>query len=238
MATPYVVTIMGTCTGGAVMNQLSFLSDIDDPTTTNAFGLLQALGYNPLLPTAPTVGTVLQRLLGAQTVLYQMQEIQVRSLTSVIDFITQPVTGAGWAGAIAVPAGDQVPSFVAARIRTNRVRTDIRRGTLSLTGGIEENIDAGDQWGVSYVALLQAACNALNAVKSYTIGSVTTVFRNAVFQKERYISRPGGPDLSPRYAYRYYTDETEFLENTAVGVTWSPQAKVSSQNSRKIGRGI
>lgn len=237
MATPYVVTIMGDLNGELDMNQLTFLSESDDPTTTNAYGLLQALGFQPLDTSEPVPGSVLGTLLEAQTVRYSMEEIQVRSLTSVIDFITQPVSPVQWAGRIAVPTGDGALNFSAARLRTNRVRTDIRRGTLSLSGGTEEQIEGQDNWTAGYLDLLSDVCTALNAVKSYTVGGVTTVFRNAVFQKEKYVSRPGGMDLSPRYAYRYYTDEEEFISHTAVGVTWSPVQRVSSQNSRKFGRG-
>lgn len=237
MATPYVVTIMGDLNGELDMNQLTFLSDIDDPTTTNAYGLLQALGFDPGDPTTPIENSVLENLLTCQTVRYSMNEIQVRSLTSVIDFITQPLNPALWMGAIAVPVGDGALNFSAARLRTNRVRTDIRRGTLSLSGGTEEQIEGQDNWTAGYFELLQDLCDALNATKSYTVGETVTVFRNAVFQKEKYISRPGGMDLSPRYAYRYYTDEEEFISHTAVGLTWAPVQRVSSQVTRKFGRG-
>jgi len=183
------------------------------------------------------VNKPLWALLAAQTVRYSMREIQVRSLTSVIDFITQPLLTEFWSGTIPVPTEDQAVNFVASRLRTNRVRTDIRRGTLALSGGTEEMIETGDKWNAAYMPLLGQAAFRLNEPHTYTVGEVTTTFRNAVFQKEKYVSRPGGMNLSPRYAYRYYTDEEEFLAHTAVGVTWSAVEDVSSQVTRKFGRG-
>lgn len=234
MATYYEVTIMGTLVGQQIINRLTFVSNIDDVGSTSANALLQALGYDPTDPTTPNTSTVLAALLNAQTTAYQMDEISVRNLYSVTDFITQPVTGANWAGKITLASGDRLMSFVASRIRTNRVRTDIRRGTLALTGGTEEQAEGSDVWNTEYMAWLTNLCTNLNAPPEYTGGGTTTLFRPSVLGKERY-EVPGSSPV--RYAYRYYATEEEQAQHAAIGVTWSPVNDISSQVSRKIGRG-
>jgi hypothetical protein len=234
MAKYFEATILGQKNSQLVVNRLNFTSNNETVETANANGLLQALGYQPGTPVEPLDESFLARLLAAQTVAYQIDEIIVRNLWSVTDFITQPVSDSGWAGTIAVPAGDAIPTFVAAKLRTNRVRTDVRRGTLSLTGGTEEQTEGADVWTSGYMTLLTAVATALNAPPTFTSGGASTQFLPSVFKKERYIV----PDSDPvRFAYRYYTDFALFQANIASPVTWSAVERVTSQVSRKIGRG-
>lgn len=234
MAKYFEVTILGEKNAQLVVNRLNFTSNNDEPLTANSMGLIQALGFTPSDHSLVVADSVLRRLLIASTVSYRINEIIVRNLHSTTDFITQPVTGTDWQGDQAEPAGDQTPTFIAAKLRTNRVRSDIRRGTMSLTGGTEEHMESGSVWGSSYLALLTSLCAALNLPPSHTSGGATTQFIPSVFGKERYVV----PDSDPvRFAYRYYTDFTLFQANVALGVTWSAVPQVSSQVSRKIGRG-
>lgn len=234
MAKFFEVTILGQRASQLVVNRLNFTSNNETVETANAVGLLQALGYDPVDPSEPGMTSVLKAFLNAQTTAYQIDEIIVRNLWSVTDFITQPVSGVGWQGGITVGSGDALPTFVAAKLRTNRVRTDIRRGTLSITGGTEEQVEGADVWNSAYLALLDTFVTRLNAGPTYTSGGASTQFLSSVFKKERYVV----PDSDPvRFAYRYYTDFALFQANIASPVTWSAVERVSSQVSRKIGRG-
>lgn len=234
MAKYFEVTILGQKNSQLVVNRLNFTSNNETVETSNSIGLLQALGYDPSEPSNIAVGSVLRTFLAAQTALYQVDELIVRNLWSVTDFITQPVSGVDWQGSIVVPAGDGLQTFVAAKLRTNRVRTDIRRGTLSLTGGTEEMTEGNDVWTSGYMTLLNGLATALNAGPTFTNGGASTQFLPSVFKKERYVV----PDSDPvRFAYRYYTDFALFQANVASPVTWSAVESISSQVSRKIGRG-
>lgn len=234
MAKFFEVTILGQKSSQLVVNRANFVSNNETPETAHSLGLLQALGYDPEGGDHPLSTSFLTRFLNAQTTLYQIDEIIVRNLWSTTDFITQPVSGVDWQGTIAVGAGDGLQNFVAAKLRTNRVRTDIRRGTMSLTGGTEEQTEGADVWTSAYLALLSQVAAALNAGPTYTSGGASTQFLPAVFGKERYVV----PDSDPvRYAYRYYTDFALFQANVASPVTWSAVERTSSQVSRKIGRG-
>jgi len=235
MATYYEVTILGELEGQQIVNRLNFTSDIDDPIVVTAFSLMQSLGWDVADPTSPAVNSVFDNFLGAQTVAYQMNELLVRNLYSVSDFVTMPVVGTGWQGYITLATGDRVPTFVASKIQTNRVRTDIRRGSLALTGGTEERINGPDLWDEIYMGLLADLCNALNTPPSRTIGGSTVLWRPSVYSKERYVVNPG--EENERYAYRYYPTEEEQAQHVAIGVTWSGVERVTSQVTRKIGRG-
>jgi hypothetical protein len=230
----FEVTILGQKNSQLVVNRLNFTSNNETVETANANGLLQALGYDPAEPGIPVGGSFFEAYMFAQTVGFNVDEIIVRNLWSVTDFITQPVTGAEWTGAIAVPAGDAIPTFVASKLRTNRVRTDIRRGTLSLTGGTEEQIEGADNWNAAYITLLNNVAAKLNAPPTFTNGGASTQFLPSVFKKEDYVV-PGSDPV--RKAYRYYTDFALFQANIASPVTWSSVERVTSQVSRKIGRG-
>lgn len=234
MANYFEVTIIGSKSAQQIINRLNFTSSNEDPLTSTSLGLLQAMGFDPLDPSAPVAGKMLDTFLAAQTANYEIQEITVRNLFSVFDFITQPVTGIGWQGQIVVGAGDGLQTFVAAKLRTNRIRTDVRRGTLSITGGTEEQTEGLDLWTSAYLGLLTDLAAAINTGVIFTSGASSTTFQPSVFGKERYEV----PDSDPvRYAYRYYKVLADFQAHAAVGVTWSPVERVSSQVSRKIGRG-
>jgi hypothetical protein len=230
----FEVTILGQRAGQLVVNRLNFTSSNETVETANSLGLLQALGYDPNDAPTPVTGSVFSRLMLAQTTAYSVDEIIVRNLWSVPDFVTQPVTGVDWSGLITVASGDALPTFVAAKLRTNRVRTDIRRGTLSITGGTEEQVEGADVWTAGYVALLDNVAAALNAPPTFTSGGASTQFLPSVFKKEDYVV-PGSDPV--RKAYRYYTDFALFQANVASPVTWSSVERVTSQVSRKIGRG-
>ncbi len=234
MAKYYEVTILGQRNSQLVVNRLNFTTNNETVETANAVGLLTALGYDSVDPSGPSADSTLEALLNAQTVGYSIDEIIVRNLWSVTDFITQPVTGVAWSGTIAVAAGDATPTFIASKLRTNRVRTDIRRGTLALTGGTEEQIEGADVWSSGYMSLLNMVATRLNAGPTYTSGGASTIFQPSVFKKEDYVV-PGSDPV--RKAYRYYTDFTLFQANIASPVTWSGVERVTSQVSRKIGRG-
>jgi hypothetical protein len=234
MAKYFEVTILGERAGQLVVNRMNFTSNNELVESANSVGLLRALGYQPSDVTVPDTDSVLFRFLAAQTTAYQINEIIVRNLWSVTDFITLPVSGVGWQGTITVGSGDALPTFVAAKLRTNRVRTDIRRGTLSITGGTEEQVEGADVWNTAYMTLLNSFAAAINAGPSVEVGGASTTFLPSVFKKERYPV----PDSDPvRMAYRYYTDFVLFQANIASPVTWSAVERVSSQVSRKIGRG-
>lgn len=230
----FEVTIIGDVISEQVINRLNFTSSNEDPLTATSLGLLQGLGYTPSDPSVIAPTSFFGRYLSAQTTAFRVNEIIVRNLFSVFDFMTQPVTGSDWQGVIEIGSGDRLPTFVASKLRTNRIRTDVRRGTLSLTGGTEEQLEGTDVWNSAYMAFLTDLATAINTGVTFTSGASSTNFIPSVFGKEKY-PVPGSDPV--RYAYRYFKDFSLFQAHAAVGVTWAPVARVSSQVTRKIGRG-
>lgn len=234
MAKAYEVTIQGTYRNQLIINRLSFASDIDDPSVVGAFQLAVALGVDPMTATAPTVDSVLDYLLQAQTAYYQIDKLFLRNLESATDFYQFVVTGVGWQGQIAASSAGSSSSFVSQKLVTNRVRTDVRPGTLALTPPSEGNYDVDGVLTSGQVGVLQDLCTALNAPPSYTAGPTTAQFFPSVFKKEEYVPDPLKPDKT---AYRYPEDIQVMLTNSAIGVTWSPVERVTTQTSRRIGKG-
>jgi len=236
MASLFELTIVGTMQSQQIINRLNFVSDIEDPDADNSVGLINALGYDAGTPGTPIANKFFDRFLEAQTTQYQVLELLARNIFEVTDFYTLPVSGSGWAGTITVGAGAGPLMFSAQKLRTNRVRQDIGRGTLALTSPSEAEIEGAGVVTSGQLAKLQAVCDALNAPPLYNGGGEDVRFRPSVLQKMSYEVEQAPPKL-PTTAYKYWPDKDDQLQHTALGVTWSPVARITSQTSRKIGKG-
>lgn len=233
MAKMYEVTIEGRYLNQMIINRLGFVSSNDIAATATAFSLARALGIQAAVATGPLTSSVLHRYLQAQTNLYQATQLMVRNLFGPTDFWTASLSGTVWAGEAAAGV-DGIMPFVAAKLRTNRVNQDIRRGTLALTALGEENYGADGVIAAGYLTVLNNLAIALNAPPTWTSGSDSTQFFPAVFQKQEYVvpNRTDG-----RTAWKYYADPAVQLEHTAFPVTWEPVGTLTSQVSRRIGKG-
>lgn len=236
MAKIFEVTIRGTFQGQMIINRLNMVSTNDLPTTASAYGLVHALGADPADAAEPRANSFFARFLAAQTNGYQMVMITARNIYSVTDFITVPVAGVDWAGGLVVAAGDGSLSFVAQKLRTNRIRSDIRAGTMALTPPTEEDIEGANSLTVTAKSRLSGIALVLNAWPSYTSGADVTSFEPAVVKKQEYTPDPAKPE---KKAYRYIPlDEAAQLAQTAHPVQWEAVGTVTSQTSRRIGKGL
>nr|CRY95561.1 hypothetical protein [uncultured prokaryote] len=234
MAKLFQVILKGLYQGQQIINSLTFVSDNDNETTATGRGLAQALGYVPATPTTAANDRFFRAYLDAQTTAFQLEEVLSRNLFDVNDFYTVALSGTGWAGTQDASAQGSM-SFVASKIMTNRVRQDIGRGSLALTPMVEINYLPDGTLVTGALAQLQAVCDELNQEPSWTDGTDTTQFIPAVFQKKEYdVPNSGTP---PRTAYKFYPSPEEQLEHAAVGVTWNPKPRATSQTTRRIGKG-
>lgn len=233
MPKAFEVTIQGTYQNQQIINRLSFWNSLDTPSVSGAFPLIQALGLDPLDLTAPAVSSVLETFLVAQTNGYQLTKVLVRNLYSVTDFYTLLPTGVGWAGT--QPQGvDGMMSFVACKLVTNRIRTDVRAGSLALTPPNEENVTADGTLNSNQTNVMQDLANALNLPPTFSSGQDTGIYVPSVFKKVKYVPEGNDPD---EYAYRYPDDINVLFATSAIGVTWQIVGRVTSQTSRRIGKG-
>ena len=185
MAKMFEVTIQGTYLAQQIINRLTFVSDNDLASTATAFSLTRALGLQASVGLGPLTASAFHRFLQCQTDLYQITQLIVRNLFGPTDFYTAAIAGALWQGEIVAGADGDKP-FVAAKIKTNRVNQDIRRGSLALTPPTEEMSDAAGVITAGYLTTLNNLCIALNAPPSWTDGTDTTQFLPAVLQKDEY----------------------------------------------------
>jgi len=234
MAQMYEVTLKGTYQQQQVINRLCFTSDVDTPSTTNAFALGRALGLLNVIVDGPLEDSVLEAYLACQTDLFQMDEILIRNLFNPTDFYTAALSGVTWRGSNPAGTAALMP-FVASKLQTNRINTEIARGSLALTPFTEAAYDNSGVLNEGSLAVLQELCDRLNEPPSAAEDSDVTNFIPTVFQKEEYdVPDSGTP---PRKAYRYYTDPAIQAEHSAVGVTWFPKNRATSQTSRRFGKG-
>jgi hypothetical protein len=233
MATLYEFMAKGVYRGQMIINRFNFVTDIDDPTVVSAFNLLQALGYDGAAPADPVPGSFFEAYLGCQTGTFQAQILMARNLYSVIDFVTVPVSGAGWLGSLTSGTAAAMP-FVAQKLVTNRVRSDIKAGSVAITPPLDTSTDADGKLDTTALNLLQGVADTLNEPPSFTAGPLTVNYRPSVLQKEQYLPDPAKPT---RKAYRYYAESADQLEHAALSVTWSPASHVTSQVSRRLNKG-
>jgi hypothetical protein len=136
------------------------------------------------------------------------------------------------AGVFGGGAGLQgMPPFNAYGFRTNRVRSDINRGTKRFVGISEVNVDSGGVIVAGAQAAMQDLADLMSETLSYTGGGSTLTFVPVVARKVEYTTPSG------KKAYRYYTPLSAQLAQLAEGVTWEIYKEVRSQTSRQYKKG-
>lgn len=227
----YEVILQGQLAGQTIVNKFNYRSDGDDLDSGNAFGLTQAMGFDPTTGAFPS-GTLADHLTAVQQDAMQWQQVIARAVYDPLDFVDIPfvpvVAGQG-------ASGDASPTFVAYGFRTNRVRTDIGRGYRRIAGVGEGQVDPLGALTSGIIAALDTLATDFGSVLSKTEGSNTIHFTPVVVHKHIYTTPSG------KKAYRYYNTadggEAAQLENVAAGITWEVYDHVRSQVSRQIGKG-
>jgi hypothetical protein len=121
---------------------------------------------------------------------------------------------------------------VSVGFRTNRVRSDIARGTKRVGGISEASVGDGGEITGGYLTNVIAAADTMSETLEYVDGANTLTFIPVVVSKQEYTTTSG------RIAYRYYPTFAEQDDHIASGVTWEPYTQVRSQTSRQYGRGV
>lgn len=221
--------------GQQCINRFNYIATGVPASISMSFALFQALGaqHDGLLPGNGYPAAELMNLIAAvQDNGVTFENITVRDVYSVTDFYSSPFVNALVGGI----SGEGLSPINAVGFITNRVRTDVRRGTKRFVGVNEASV--GDQ-GI-LTGSMQAACltlaNKMSAVLTVNDEGNTLTFTPAVCGKERYEPNPG-EFVPPRYAYRYYATEAAQMLHVAQGIVWDFYTDVRSQVSRQKGRG-
>lgn len=208
------------------INRWNYVASGTPAAVSLSFALVSAFGavYSGGTPPADTL---LNAIWSQVTTGVNFGEVEAKNVYSILDFYTRPFA-AGQTGGV-VTAG-MSPS-VAIGYRTNRVRSDIRRGTKRFVGVPESS--SGDLGVIDSAALtgLQNIATKMGDVLSYDDEGNTITFTPAICSKQEYTTPSG------KRAYRYYSTEATQLEHTATGILWELYANTRTQVSRQYGRG-
>jgi len=206
-------------TGTPAAASLSFL-------LTRAMGAIAVAGVYP-------IGGLMKLIAAIQSTGVSFTTLTVKDMYSVTDFYSlpfiEPLTGA--------VGGDSESPISAVGFRTNRVRSDIRRGTKRFAGVPESNV-------VLAGALAPTLITGAGATLALKMGQVLTevdegntiTFTPVVLGKQRYDPDSGLPDPDGR-AYRKYPTAAEQADHVAAGILWDIYPETRSQTSRQKGRG-
>lgn len=115
-------------------------------------------------------------------------------------------------------AGDELASYQAVGIRLLRTTRDTRSGWKRIAAGVETSI-GGNNWGPAFLASVQSY-----AVTLYDSLNVGSYYLDPVIVRQTYAAGTG--ELNP---------PSQWIYNVISGAEVKPQ--VTTQNSRKVGRG-
>ena len=188
----------------------------------SAFGCIESGGtYDP--------GTPFGSIKALQITDVNYVEVVTRNLYSVTDFYTTPFA-VGAHGDASNSSGQMSP-FIAYSLRTNRVRTDIRRGQKRYVGVAEGSSDAFGVVASAALTALAAHAALLSDNLTYDDEGNTLTFTPCIIQLKKDTTDPDNPKYIP------WPTEAEQLSHLASGVVWSANNRLTTQNSRKVGRG-
>lgn len=227
----YEVTLQGSYQGQQIINRWNYRSDGDDVPSGNAFGLVSAMGFTPVAGLF-TAGSVAKAITTFQGEEYVHQQVICRAVYVPTDFVDVPFVP-GVQGEI---TGQQAETpFLAAGLRTNRIRTDIGRGYKRFAGLVEGSVEDAGIISSGALALINDLGDKMGDVLSFTESSLTISFTPCIVKKELYHPSAG------KNAYRYIRvvdgGESAQLDLIATGIVWEAYTQVRSQVSRQYGKG-
>lgn len=221
----YTVTLRGLYYGQQIINTFAYVSAGTGSPTPSAFDLLNAMGFIPSGdPPALPDETIFAFIRGLVNNNMAFTEVEARNLYSVTDFYLFGYSPA----VVGLIDGIDVSPMTAYGLRSNRVRTDIRRGFKRFCGVVEEATTNGGFLVGGYITTLADVADAMSEVLE---GTFEATYQPSILSYEMYTVPPAKP------AYRPYETEEEQLEHAAIGVTWAGYDTVRSQVSRQYGRG-
>jgi hypothetical protein len=216
--------------GQLVINRLHYVSTGTPAAVTLSFALMSAAGFIPPVgnPDSFPTDTLADAIRQLQSSALKYISTVTRDLYSVTDFYEVPYATAIVGGRTGAPAS---PAF-AYGARSNRVRTDIRRGMKRFAGVTEEMMGDGGVLTTTAQGSLEFTCAALSDVLSYDDEGNTITFAPAILGLVEYTTPSG------KRAYRIHPTVSAQLSNTATGVVWQGYDTVRTQVSRQYGRGV
>ena len=231
MARAYKVVLSGSYQQQQWVNSLNYVADTDVSGNDGALALANALGFadtNGDIDITFPADSVAGKYVNYASTSVFFNTLYIYALYNVDDLF-DGVFPAGTAG-VYVPGGPLMPPFVTASIRSNRVKRSVRRSFKRPPGADEDTFTNQAVTGTA-LARLEELATALSDTPSGTFGSTSATFIPATFS----LTRDEQPDGSVRYVLP--GTESELINQSAVGISFEAETKVTSQVSRKRGKG-
>lgn len=214
--------------GQETINRWNFVSSGTPAAVTLSFALANAMGMvrNSVVPYYPAPGYLLS-MLAMQANTFICRELVVKDVYSNTDFYTTPYIN----GEVGLAAAEGLSPITAFGWRTNRVRSDIARGTKRLAG---VPVDANATGGVvdaAYVTLMGTLGTVWGNTLTYDDEGNTITFTPCIVSKEKYTTPSG------KFAYRYYPSYATQSAHLAQGIAWEAYPTLRGQGSRQYGKG-
>lgn len=229
MAKLMEVILQGTTPTGMYLNKFNVYNNSLSGTTIASLPILETLGYDPSAPTAVKVGSILEAFQLMTPATFEWTQFYARDIYNVNDFAQINVSGAGWQGK---RSGTAEYSAFVAKLKSTRTRQDIKAGFKALPPILTNDTGMGTGALTSTVInMMTTICTRMDDGLDVYIGVGFNFFGWTIAQKEKYTTDSG------KTAYRYYTTLEAQAERLATPVKWVPIERVSTQNSRKFGKG-
>ena len=231
----FEVVLQGTYFEQMTINRWNYVSGGTPAAVSLSFALASAFGAVfdlVAIPPAYPADTPLGLISGSTGDAWDWQQLTVLDPYSATDFYQTPFIPAYGGG----NAGEQMSPAVAYGYRTNRVRTDVARGTKRFPGVEEARVLTGGVINAGTITAMEAVAQKMTEVLEYDDEGNTLTFTPAICGKELYDPNPP-PATGNHRAYRYFPTQAEQLAHTALGVTWEVYSRVRTQVSRQYGHG-
>jgi hypothetical protein len=226
----YEVRLVQRVSGQLAIMGFNYLSSGTPAAVSRSFALAKAMGFAPTTTTLET-GTIARLLQIAQGTQVEFILASVRDVYSNTDFYESPflpATNGTYAGEAGSP-------FEAYAFTSSKSRYDIRRGQRRVAGVTETGVGPGGAITSAQMSTnLVPLATAFSAVLSYNDEGNPLTFEPIIVSKE---SIPPAPPKYPNTRYRYYEDQNVQMQHIMTSIVWTPQDFVTTQNSRKRGRG-
>lgn len=212
--------------GREVLNRWHYNATGTPAAVSRSFGLAAAFGGIPdgLTGEFPE-DTIMAGIAGFASTSLIFRELVVTSLYDVSDFysIPYPSTQAG------IQGGTPMSAFNAYAFRSNRVRTDIRRGAKRFCGVSEQYAGDNGEVDSSLLTLMNAFAALMGATLTYDDEGNTLSYQPAILSLEKH-----APDEDhAKDWYSLYPTDAEQLDHAALGISWAFVPTVTTQNTRK-----
>lgn len=212
----YLVTLFSTFRSQQIVNTFTYVQRLSEPVSETP---AEALANGFELEFLSVDGNALRNAWISDQVDYQ--SLRVQNLFAPADYFELSFASGTDGGA----TGDALPNYVSYSYRTQWLGGVVRRG-FKRFAGVPETVNENGVIAAAALGTLQALETSLES----DIEQDGAIFRPCIVKRIPYVTS-GGADA---YRLPENAGEAVFVED----LTWQLQTTLSTQNSRKIGRGI